>query len=91
MSAVKTVKDRVSLHAAYKRVFNVESGDVRKVLKHLCKVAHVMEPTFVEGKPDLSAFHEGQRHIVVSLLNYINKDTDKLLEQLRQLEHETDA
>ncbi len=88
---IKSLKDRISIHRAYKRVFNVNDPDVRLVLRHLCKTAHVMEPTFVAGKPDLSAFHEGQRHIVVSLLNYINQDTDKIIEQLRELENETNA
>lgn len=88
---IQGIKDKITLHQSYKRVFNVQDPDVRKVLKHLCATANVLAPTFVEGKPDLSAFREGQRHIVVSLLNYINKDTDKLIEQLRELENENSA
>ncbi len=86
----KVIEKKARIHGAYKRLFNLENKDARAVIAHLVKTANVLTPTFTPGKSDVTAFKEGQRHIVCSLLSFINKDTDKLLEQLRELTQEHD-
>jgi hypothetical protein len=88
MSKITSPK-QVKIAGAVKRLFNLKNEDARIVLHHLIKSCHVMTPTFVGGSPDLSAFREGQRHVVCSLLTFINKDLDKVIEQIRELENET--
>jgi hypothetical protein len=86
-----TDQKHLKVTGAIKRLFNRENEDAKIVLRYLVKKCHVMTPTFVGGSPDLSAFQEGQRHVVCTLLKHINKDIDKALEQIRELENETIA
>lgn len=88
---IQSFQDRLRFSGAVKRVFNLNNPDVRVVLRKLMKDTQFMRPTFVEGKPDLSAFREGQRDVVCTLLAHIHKDLDKLMEQIKHLENETTA
>lgn len=70
------------LHQAYRRLFSSPDGQV--VLKHLCKRAHVNGSTFVAGDPHMTSHNEGKRHIVLSILRYINKNEDDLMRQIQE-------
>lgn len=78
---------KVNLHEAYYGTFT--SPDGKLVLQHLIKVGHVTSSTFVAGDPNMTAFREGQRHIVLSILRNVNKDTTALIKQIEEgLQHE---
>lgn len=77
--------------AAVRNLFNLENPDARIVLAELIKKANVFKPTFDPANPYNTAFQEGQRHIVCSILDKLHKDYTKLAEQLKQLENETES
>jgi hypothetical protein len=82
---------QLKVTGAIKRLFRKENEDAQIVLRYLVKTCSVFKPTFVVGDPYLSAFNEGQRRVVCSLLTHINKDMDRAIEQLRELTDETIA
>ena len=59
------IADISRLNDAYKATFTSPDGDL--VLKHLMKAFNVYKPTFTTD-PATTAFREGQRHVVLSLL-----------------------
>jgi hypothetical protein len=77
---VDTLKDRIDLHENYLVTFTSKEG--QKVLAHLCKVAKVTESSHTPGDPYTTAFKEGQRSIVTSILKYINKDQSEFIKQV---------
>lgn len=51
------------------------------MLADLLAAGHVLQPTFEPGKPDFTAYQEGERNIVlriVSMLNMRDMDINKL-------------
>lgn len=70
----------IDLHEKYQGTFKSPDGEF--VLKHLMKIGHIYESTFVPGDPTATAFREGQRHIVLTILRGINKDTAELIKQI---------
>ncbi len=62
-----TEQDR---HRDFKQVF-LDSPQGRRVLYQLLAWAHQWRPTFVAGKPDVSAFQEGERNVGLRLLTAI--------------------
>lgn len=76
------LRDRILLHASYKRVF--ESPDGELVLKHIMKVAKVTRPTFVSGDPHQTSFNEGQRHLALSIMRFVRKNHDELIKQIER-------
>ena len=75
-------KDRLQLNSYYKDTFVSVQG--QKVLEHLCKKAHVTGSSFVTGDPYLTAFNEGQRHIVMSILQFLYKNPNQLVQQIQK-------
>jgi len=67
------------IHDSYKAVFDCPDGE--RVMKHLCKHFNVTNPKF-STDPYLTAFREGQRHVVMSILKYVNKNQSDLINQL---------
>lgn len=43
-----------------------------------------MTSTFVGGDPYATAFREGQRHIVLSILKFVNKDHDEIVRAIEE-------
>lgn len=74
---MNNILSRLKLQDTYRAVFDTPDG--KKVLEHLCKVGHIVSPTFVAGDPHTTSFREGERHIVLSILRFINRDTTSLL------------
>lgn len=88
---LKRLRDnRVRLHNAYRAVFDTEDG--RLVLRHLCRIGNVTNSSFTVGSSKSTEFEEGKRYVVLSILRFINKDIDQLVQQIEeamQKEHET--
>lgn len=84
-------KKRVTYASAVKRLFNLNNADARLVVRRLIRESGVFETTFVDGNPYRSAFNEGQRHVVCSLLKCMNMDTELALAKIAELERENEA
>ena len=84
---VDNLKARINRHENYVATFQTAAG--QEVLRDMCKSFHVLGPTFVAGDPNLTAFREGQRHVVLSILRYVNRDTTAIIKQVEEgLQHE---
>lgn len=75
----RLLKDRKLTHESYRRAFCSPDGQI--VLRHLMKKFNVASPTFVNGDTHATAFREGQRHVVLSILKFINKDINQEIEE----------
>lgn len=79
---IKRARKQISIIASYKEVFSSELG--RKVLLDLMKDNHMGSSTFVEDKSDLSAFHQGERNVILKILHRMKTNTEQLLKNLEE-------
>lgn len=77
MAKQETPNQISELHSEMRAVFLSPSGE--KVLNYLCKIAHVNEATYVPGDTHETAHREGMRRVVLSILRFIDKDPQELL------------
>lgn len=75
------------LNAAYHAVFDSPSGE--QVLRHLVGIS-VTTTSHVPGDPYMTAFNEGRRHLVLSILRQLNRDAFDII-RARQRTHENTA
>jgi hypothetical protein len=81
------IGDGFKLREEYKTVFTSPAGE--QVLSHLMRKFNVTSPTFTQGDSHMTAFREGQRHVVLTILKFINKDTSQMAENIKdQIENE---
>lgn len=80
--AVNTLLGRINLQETYEAVFETPQG--QQVLKHLCKTYRVHKSAFAPGQPDMTAYMNGQRDVIIAILRQINKDTTKLIQQIEE-------
>lgn len=80
-----TAKELHILQQHYRAVFDSLSG--QEVLKHLKKISHIHESTYVMGDSHQTAFREGHRHIVLSILNFLERDYSHI-HQKNQITHD---
>ncbi len=76
------LKSRARVHESYQSVFHSAEGQV--VLNHMMKKFGVVTPSFVHGDPQATAFKEGQRHVVLTIMKFINKNQDELAAQIQE-------
>ena len=90
MSMVKSVRElflkQREIREVYRHVFETDEG--RCILRHLMKTCHVSGPTFTAGDPHLTSFKEGQCHVVLSILRFLNKDDSELMKQIEEGQYE---
>lgn len=67
------------LQGCYRRVFDSPDGQI--ILDDLIKRFHVFRTTF-RPDPNHAAFLEGQRYVVVNILNFIEKDISQIKPEL---------
>jgi hypothetical protein len=80
------LEERARLQEMYRRVFDSPEG--QEVLRHLARVAGVATSTFVPGQPDVMAFREGQRHLVLSIIRFVGRDDLVIIaETMRMRQH----
>lgn len=77
------LSERAALHKDYESVFKSPAGV--NVLNHLSRKFNLSTPTFTQGDTHMTAFREGQRHVVLTILKFINKDSKQLLEQAKDI------
>ncbi len=72
-----------SRQSAYLRTFNVESEDVKIVLKDLADFCRAHETTFHENER-VHAVLEGRREVFLKIQKYLNLSPEKLWELYRK-------
>lgn len=72
------INDRLRLQSDYRVAF--ESPEGKRVLSHLCKVGGINGSTYA-ADARLHAFKEGQRHLVLSILKFVNKQPQQIIEE----------
>jgi len=65
--------DKLDKKAVYSRLFNSEDG--KKVLNELCRLHYINGTTF-SADPFRNAYNEGQRSVVIRILNIIKGDNE---------------
>ncbi len=70
------------LNRAYQRLFEMPDGKV--VLGDLLSRFHGISSTFVEGSPDLSAFREGERNVILYILSRLYGNEETYLDLLQE-------
>lgn len=69
---------------AYRELFNTESG--KEILSDLSKRYNILNTTFVAGDPCSSAFNEGARSVVMSLIKLSSITVEEINDQLKRME-----
>lgn len=59
---------------AYRNLFESMAGDI--VLQDLKSICHHEQVTFVRGDPHMSAFYEGQRSVLLYILDRMREDIE---------------
>tara|TARA_B100000214_G_C23644232_1_gene479850 strand:+ start:344 stop:604 length:261 start_codon:yes stop_codon:yes gene_type:complete len=75
------LKDRARVHECYSSVFSSAEGQV--VVNHLMRKFNVTSSSFIQGDPNATAFAEGQRHVVLSILKFISKDANDIANMIK--------
>lgn len=65
------------LHDDMRAIFLTPTG--QRVLNHLCKISYVNDSSYCPGDTHESAHREGMRRVVLSILRFIDKDPQELL------------
>lgn len=79
----------LKMQDAFKRTFDNEAG--AKVLSYLLFAGHYGEPTYTLGDPHHTAFREGQRHVVNSILAFLTRTPEELEKILKEMEKNDDT
>lgn len=81
MAEESKAKRRIATLANYKQVFGTEIG--KRVLWDMMQEHFILGHTFHDNPHEMS-FREGQRNVVLRILNLIKLDTKLLLERLEE-------
>lgn len=76
------LRELVGRNEDFQTTFDTPQG--RRVLAYLMRVSGATSSNFVAGDPHATAFKEGQRHIVMTILKAVNRDTSELIKQIEQ-------
>lgn len=78
----KTLFGKAKVVYDYKELFSLPQGQT--VLRHLIKTYHVLKPSFVPGDPNGTAYQEGQRSVVLSIMRWAGKDWTTVIEEIER-------
>ena len=67
----KRQKEIRELALAFQKLFASENGKL--VLEEISRMCKENKPTYVDMNPNGSAYHEGQRSIILGIRNMLNK------------------
>ena len=70
----------------YYEIFNSPAG--QEILVDLSRAYHVLDTTFVKGDSHHSAFNEGARSVVISLISLAGTSPQEILLRHKKLEEE---
>ena len=80
-AAKKVARRQVARVQDYQQTFSSPHG--KRVLYDLMGVCHMLQPLNVSN-PQVMAFEEGQRQVVLRILTYLKVDMEKLHERIRE-------
>lgn len=80
--AVKLRERRLALKQDYIDIFTSYKG--KKVLWSLMKFSGFMAPSHTIGDPYHTAFIDGQKNMILHILNKINSDEEKLMKYIEE-------
>lgn len=84
-NTVKVAKKQASLVEAYKKVFDTVEG--KEVLADMAKVHHFSTSTFpLSGDVNLMLVKEGERAVILRILEKIMMDPKQLHERIKEYE-----
>ena len=72
----------------YKRTFGTDSG--KRVLQDLMNRGHMLEPSYTVNDAHETAFREGERNLVLSILSELKYDLSRLKAHIDSMEDEND-
>ena len=75
-------RDSKRLKAAYRHLFSQPDGE--QILRDLAHTHFMYTNTLVENDPLTSAFNEGQRAVVLRILQLLRKEQAWMLEEVQQ-------
>ena len=81
--------DAISLRSCYRQVF-ADNRASQVVMRHLMRTCGVTRSCFVAGDPTETAYKNGQRDVVLSIMRYVSANDDdlkKLIEQAYEQEN----
>ncbi len=84
------LREAFSLRSCYREVF-ADNRASQTVLRHLMRSCGVTRSCFSAGDPTETAYRNGQRDVVLSILRYVSANDDdlrKLIEQAYKQETE---
>lgn len=84
----KPIEKRLATIADFKRTFETAHG--KRVLRRMMKECGMMEPSYVPGDPQGTAFNEGKRAAVLDICNRLKLDLKKIENQLTTVSEEED-
>ena len=70
------------LKKTYRQLFNTDEGKV--ILRDLKLRNHMLSSTFVPGDTNDTAFREGQRSVVLTILRMMEEKTTAEIQQLKE-------
>ncbi|HLE40019.1 MAG TPA: hypothetical protein VI956_00790 [Nitrospirota bacterium] len=68
----------------YKQIFKCQAGE--RVMNDLMLQCHFLDPAFVKGDPNESAFMEGERNVVLRILKILNTSPAEIAARIETME-----
>jgi hypothetical protein len=81
------MKRRASITQDYKRIFTSTSG--KRVLKDMMNTHNFLTSSFSAGDTNETFFREGERNVILRILNLLHIDTDEMLKQIEEIQDES--
>jgi hypothetical protein len=78
-------KDQKQLLMDYHQVFNYEAG--KRILYDLMLVGHILHPSYVKGDSHEMAFREGERNMVLRILNILKTTPEQFDQRIKEREN----
>lgn len=78
------IRKRAIKITEYQEVFGSDVG--KRILYDLMKRFHILGPSYVIGDSQSTSYNEGQRSVVLHLMNQMMIDPEKLMEEIRRQE-----
>ncbi len=83
MSEEQSLKKRAAIVRAYRTTFSSRSGKI--VLKDLIEMHYMLITSFVPGDPYATTLNEGERNVVIRVLQQINMNPNDFLKQIEEI------
>lgn len=79
MNQEKRVEEKQNLALEIQKALSTIHG--KKLLEHLSDLCHENEPTYIDQNSNGSAYHEGQRSVILNLRAMLSKNINKVIQE----------